>query len=77
MRVLRMPESLRRILCLHRVRPVTRLDVAAAQPEPEKDALVTAAAQRTEHEVHAVEMRSWEIRRNLAEGVVKIVSGET
>lgn len=59
-----------------RVEPVTHLTVAPASRDFRKEEIIRSHRARTAEEVVEGNRSSWEIRRQLAENVVSIVSGD-
>ena len=70
------PHSIRRILALDPIQPVTQQDVASAPRDHNKEDMIRKARGKLAKEVVDLERAAWEVRRELAENVVSIVSGE-
>ena len=58
------------------VTPVTHQTVRSAPRDPAKEMEIQAARGDLVKSVMSLERRSWEIRKDLAGGVLRIVSGE-
>jgi hypothetical protein len=58
------------------VEPVTHLNTAPAERDPDKERQVKAALSDLSQAKAAIERRSWEIRQEIAGNVLRIVSGE-
>ncbi|RWX72616.1 hypothetical protein [Mesorhizobium sp. M2A.F.Ca.ET.039.01.1.1] len=71
-----MMSSLKRLLWLNRVEPVTHNDVPPAPREPDKEREIKAAQAALAHQLLSVGRTSWEIRQELAGNVLSIVSGD-
>ena len=67
---------LRRLLWLERVKAVTHLDVEPAARDEGMERLIKASQGRLAKQLVDYERTSWQVRRELAGNVLKIVAGE-
>lgn len=68
--------ALKRLLWLNRIEAVTAEDVEPALVDKEQEQEIKTAQVRLIQEVMALERKSWEVREELANNVIHIVSGD-
>jgi len=72
-----LPQSVRRLLALDPIRPVTQQEVPSAPRDRRVEERIRTAKGRLAKGVVDLDRTAWEVRRELAENVVSIVAGDS